>query len=94
MTSTDGPKDIDPWDVSQGDVVIAAWDEDPSSTSCHCAFRVEVRKETVQEVNEGTIKVIAHDLRADDVVVKAIAREDEGRCHCDRYFLVNRSDGE
>ncbi|MER6605717.1 hypothetical protein ABT282_07325 [Streptomyces sp. NPDC000927] len=84
-------KGVDPMGILVGDVVEAAWDEDPSSKSCHCAFRVEVSAGSDRPVSSDLVRVISHDLRRGDIVRKVFDNEDEGECHCDYYFLVERS---
>lgn len=85
-------KGIDPLNVEAGDVITEAWDEDGDSSSCHCAFRVEVKKgDTTPPDGTAGKRVIAHDLKAGDVIRKVASRDDEGGCHCDRYFIVIRT---
>lgn len=84
---------IDPTEVKVGDVVRRVWDdlvpgEDPCE-SCHCAYRVEVGDHNGHG-KRRTVRVIAHDLRAGDVVTGVHTRTDGRGCHCDRYFTVNR----
>jgi ferredoxin-thioredoxin reductase catalytic subunit len=83
---------IDPLNLKVGDIIGSASDEDTREDSCHCAFLVTVSGTNAVATGENTIRVIAHDLRAGDIIREIIDREDEGNCHCDRYFVVERSD--
>lgn len=86
---------IDPTQIKPGDVVQRVWDhlmpgENPLH-SCHCSYRAEVTDHCAQGERRA-MRVIAHDLRAGDAVVKVYSRgDDDGEgCHCDVYFTVNR----
>lgn len=84
---------IDPTSVKAGDVVRRVWDdvtpEDDLKNSCHCSYLVEVTNRAGKGERESK-RVIAHDLRAGDVVVAVEPRGDEPGCHCDVYFHVRR----
>lgn len=85
-------KDIDPLKLKVGDVIGSALDPDSREDSCHCAFFVTVSGTNAVATGETYIRVIAHDLRAGDIVREIIEREDEDDCHCNLYFMVERDD--
>ncbi|MFD4858382.1 hypothetical protein [Streptomyces atratus] len=81
---------IDPFYVAVGDVVKRAWDEDPNTDSCHCAFRVEVKEKTQSSGEANTEWIAAHDLQAGDIIRRRRSRPDNNECHCDFDFKVER----
>lgn len=87
-------KGIDPLRVEVGDVVEDVWDDlaphEAKESSCHCSFLVKVGTSTSTTEGKDLLRVIAHDLNRGDVVRRIHSREDEGECHCDLYFDVER----
>lgn len=86
---------IDPADIKPGNVITKSWDEDPSKDSCHCSFQVDISEEESAEKSPGSViarvVVISHGLKEGDVVRDIFERGDDGHCHCDYYFLVDRN---
>ncbi|MFI2616631.1 hypothetical protein [Streptomyces sp. NPDC018584] len=85
-------KSIDPLQVKAGDIIQEAYDEDDGKNSCHCSFVVKVGSEP-RKATEGSVRrvaVIAHGLKPGDIIQETFERGDEGNCHCDVYFLIDR----
>lgn len=87
MIKTDG-RDLNL--LEPGDVLGKVWDPDTRKNSCHCAFMAYVTGTNGDDIAIPTVHVVAHDLQPGDIVRDKYECEEEGDCHCDYIFVVER----
>jgi hypothetical protein len=75
-----------------GDVIGRVWDEDTREDSCHCSIVCTITLDVVGPLAVGvrTVEVVSHNLLDGDIVRGKVEREEEGDCHCDYVFTVER----